>query len=143
MPDLVLCILRVFKGNSWVETRKCITLSACLPVYHQLSYTNRAFCLPFFHFKSVKLYFYFFLHWLLRCIPDFLIYYHFPYSRHLYIRRGQHNKFFTGSGIFGQTDHYKIRALGCEFCYKDLLLQGPVQGPVLQHILTRTELLRD
>lgn len=40
--------------------------------------------------------------------------------------RGQNNKFFTGSGVFRQRDHYRIRALCHEF-YKDLLVQAPLQ----------------
>lgn len=55
--------------------------------------------------------------------------------------RGQNNKFFTGSGIFGQRNHCRIRALGHEF-YKDLLVQAPLQRPTLKDRLPRTELLR-
>lgn len=56
--------------------------------------------------------------------------------------RGQNNKFFTGSGVFRQRDHYRIRALGHEF-YKDLLVQAPLQRPTVKDRLPRTELLRD
>lgn len=56
--------------------------------------------------------------------------------------RGQNNKFFTGSGIFRQRDHYRIKALDHEF-YKDLLVHAAPQRPALKDRLPRTELFRD
>lgn len=56
--------------------------------------------------------------------------------------RDQNNKFFIGSGISRQRDHYRIRALGHDF-YKELLVKAPLQRPTLKDRLPRTELLRD
>lgn len=145
VPDLVLYLLNLFRNPILKNTVLCqyacqfITDSISLP----WKYLRPVSFLFFFHFKRVKICSYFFLHWLLLCIPDCLIYHWFPFSWNLLMGRGQHNKFFTGSGIFGQRNHYRIRALGCELFYKDLLVQGPLQEPVLKDSFPRTELLKD